>query len=227
MDNVIIIIAIVAFIILLVSLYFVFTKKNNVIEEEIKLAEIDKEIIEVKESLEEIKLEIEEEEIIPEVELEKVLIAPKTEEKEVILARKEIVVKEERKTEVSKTSINIASKTEQNLIKKLDEFEQTKGFLKKEVNLNNLAKQFNTNTKYLSEIIKSYKNKSFNQYLNELRIDYLIEQLKSNDKVLNTKLSYLASDFGFSSHSSFTTIFTQYVNKTPSEFIKDLKEYKK
>ena len=128
---------------------------------------------------------------------------------------------------ISKLNINISSKTEKILIKKLETFEKNKGFLKKDVNLNNLAKQFDTNTKYLSEIIKSYKNKNFNQYLNELRINYLIEQLNTNDKVLNTKVSYLASDFGFSSHSSFSTLFTQFMGQSPSEYIKQLKDQKK
>lgn len=128
---------------------------------------------------------------------------------------------------ISKLNINISSKTERQLIKKLEAFEKNKGFLKKDVNLNNLAKQFDTNTKYLSEIIKSYKNKNFNHYLNELRINYLIDQLNTNDKVLNTKVSYLASDFGFSSHSSFSTLFTQYMGQSPSEYIKQLKDQKK
>ncbi|MBQ0148081.1 MAG: helix-turn-helix domain-containing protein [Flavobacteriaceae bacterium] len=126
----------------------------------------------------------------------------------------------------SKLGINISSKTEKVLLKKLENFEKNKGFLKKDVNLNNLAKQFDTNTKYLSEIIKSYKNKNFNQYLNELRINHLLYELENNEKVLNTKVSYLASDMGFSSHSSFSTLFTQYVGKSPSEYIKKLKEAK-
>ncbi len=63
--------------------------------------------------------------------------------------------------------------------------------------------------------------------MNELRINYLIDQLNTNDKVLNTKVSYLASDFGFSSHSSFSTLFTQYMGQSPSEYIKQLKDQKK
>lgn len=130
------------------------------------------------------------------------------------------------KKEEPKLSISISSKTEKILLHKLQEFEESKGFIKKDVNLNNLAKKFDTNTKYLSEIIKTYRNKNFNYYLNDLRIKYLIHELNNNDKVLNTKVSYLASDFGFSSHSSFSTIFTQYIGQTPSEYIKNLKKEK-
>ena len=229
MENVfVVIIAVIAFLILLVSLFFLFKKKKENSIEEIKIVKEnnneEKEVVLVDEEL-----------IIKNLDQKRSDIELVSDDKEIVI-NKDVVskkiskTKSESKTEAkqksTKLAINISSKTEQNLLDKLNEFESTKGFLKKEVNLNYLAKQFNTNTKYLSEIIKSYKNKNFNQYLNELRIDYLIEQLKTDDKVLNTKLSYLASDFGFNSHSSFSTIFTQYVGKTPSEYIKDLKEIK-
>ena len=168
--------------------------------------------------------------IVPDLDIQ---IDPKVEKlvdnttitEEVDTIKKEVITElEEQKTKVN---VNISSKTEKLLLKKLEHFEVSKGFIKKDVNLNKLAKEFDTNTKYLSEIIKSYKNKNFNQYLNELRINYLIDQLNSNDKVLNTKVSYLASDIGFSSHSTFTTLFTQYIGQSPSEYIKALKEKKK
>lgn len=229
MENVfVVIIAVIAFLILLVSLFFLFKKKKENSIEEIRIVKEnnneEKEVVLVDEEL-----------IIKNLDQKRSDIELVSDDKEIVI-NKDVVskkiskTKSESKTEAkqksTKLAINISSKTEQNLLDKLNEFESTKGFLKKEVNLNYLAKQFNTNTKYLSEIIKSYKNKNFNQYLNELRIDYLIEQLKTDDKVLNTKLSYLASDFGFNSHSSFSTIFTQYVGKTPSEYIKELKEIK-
>jgi AraC-like DNA-binding protein len=229
MENVfVVIIAVIAFLILLVSLFFLFKKKKENSIEEIRIVKEnnneEKEVVLVDEEL-----------IIKNLDQKRSDVELVSDDKEIVI-NKDVVskkiskTKSESKTEAkqksTKLAINISSKTEQNLLDKLNEFESTKGFLKKEVNLNYLAKQFNTNTKYLSEIIKSYKNKNFNQYLNELRIDYLIEQLKTDDKVLNTKLSYLASDFGFNSHSSFSTIFTQYVGKTPSEYIKELKEIK-
>lgn len=240
----IIILAVVFFIVLIVSLYFLFKKKEVVIEEEIVLmnvsSEVDNETEREVGEIEEVEIipelektvdllldepqEIENESVLDEVELEKPLIKSVDEpkfDKEVKVDIEKVV-----EDEKLKLSINISSKTEKVLLKKIADFENSKGFLNKEVNLNFLAKKFNTNTKYLSEIIKRYKNKNFNQYLNELRIDYLIEQLNTNEKVLNTKVSFLASDFGFNSHSSFSTIFTQYVGKSPSEYIKELKQVK-
>ena len=121
-------------------------------------------------------------------------------------------------------AISISSKTENILLQKLELFERNRGFIKKDISLSSLAKQFKTNTKYLSEIIKKKKKKQFNHYINELRIHYIVNKLKSEPHYINTKISYLASDCGFTSHSSFTTIFTQIMKESPSVFIKNTKE---
>lgn len=144
--------------------------------------------------------------------------------KEILQSNQNDLVMEE---EDSQLNTNIASKTEKALLKKLELFEKNKGFIKKDVNLTSLAKQFETNTKYLSEIIKTYRQKQFNNYLNELRIRYIVDRLQKEPKYINTKISYLASDCGFTSHSTFTTIFTQIMNESPSVFMKKIKEERK
>lgn len=208
MDNTIIIILTFFLLLILgISLYFLFRKKETVIDEELDILDQANEMMKIKP----VKPIIETVNITEEI--------------------KNSTIKE-KKTQVKETSlepklsINIASKTEKNLLNRLEEFEKNKDFLKKDINLNSLSKEFETNTKYLSELIKTYKNKNFNQYLNELKIDHLIRELNNNDKLLNTKVSYLAGDFGFNSHSSFSTVFTQYIGKSPSEFIKELKKEK-
>lgn len=135
----------------------------------------------------------------------------------------EIIPLPKKSEEAPQLNISISSKTEKEILRKLDLFEKNKGFLRKDVTLNSLSKQFQTNTKYLSEIIKSYRNKQFNTYLNELRIDYIVNRLLTEPQYINTKIGYLASDCGFPSHSTFTTIFTQIMNESPSIYIKKLK----
>ena len=124
-------------------------------------------------------------------------------------------------------NLSISSKTENDLLRKLELFEKNKGFIKKDVNLALLSKQFETNTKYLSEIIKTHRQKQFNSYLNELRVNYIVNRLQNEPKYINTKVSYLASDCGFASHSTFTTTFTQIMNESPSAFIKRIKAEQK
>tara|TARA_R110000851_G_scaffold298770_1_gene454520 strand:- start:233637 stop:235205 length:1569 start_codon:yes stop_codon:yes gene_type:complete len=128
--------------------------------------------------------------------------------------------------EVSKR-MNIPKETEESLIKKLNQFENSKQFTKQDMSLALLASQFETNTKYLSEIINTYKNKNFNSYINELRINYITDRLKNNKTYLQYKISYLAEESGFSSHSSFATVFKAVTGIPPTVFIELLRDQKK
>jgi len=208
---------IIAIILLLsiVAYYLIFNKKEEPKKATEKIVK-EKIIINEKKELHDVP---EVASIQAEVEINKNVINKVNEEINTVI--------EDNLEEKPKIKVNISSKTEKTLLKKLANFEESKAFIKKDVNLNKLAKDFDTNTKYLSEIIKTYKNKNFNQYLNELRINHLIEELNTNQKVLNTKVSYLANDFGFNSHSSFSTLFVQIVGQSPSEYIKNLKDKKK
>jgi len=124
--------------------------------------------------------------------------------------------------EISK-SLHIPEETEKALIRKLDQFENSTHFTKQEMSLASLASQFDTNTKYLSEIINTHKDKNFNSYINELRISYIIDKLKSNHTYLQYKISYLTEESGFSSHSSFATVFKSVTGISPTVFIDLLK----
>ena len=92
------------------------------------------------------------------------------------------------------------------------------------MSLGMLAAQLNTNTKYLSEIINRQKNKNFNSYINELRINYITDKLRSNPNYLHYKVRYLAEECGFSSHSTFTTVFKSVVGVSPTIFLDFVRE---
>src|SRR5690606_33075071 len=117
--------------------------------------------------------------------------------------------------------------TEDALVSKLAQFEKSKQFTNQDMSLASLAAHFDTNTKYLSEVIKSHKGKNVNSYINELRINYIIDKLKSNSTYLQYKISYLAEESGFSSHSSFATVFKAVTGIPPTVFIDLLKSSKK
>ena len=124
-------------------------------------------------------------------------------------------------------SLNIPKETENALVQKLTQFENSKHFTKQDMSLAMLASQFDTNTKYLSEVINTHKNKNFNSYINELRINYIIDKLKNNNKYSQYKISYLAEESGFSSHSSFATVFKSVTGIPPTVFIDMLNTTKK
>ncbi|TDX87250.1 helix-turn-helix domain-containing protein [Epilithonimonas xixisoli] len=119
-------------------------------------------------------------------------------------------------------STNISDEKEHELMKKLNNFERKEQFLSSEISLGSLASNFNTNVNYLSKVIKKYRNHNFNSYINELRINYITEKLRTNPEYLNYKIAYLSEECGFSSYSSFVSIFKQQTGLTPSKFIEYL-----
>lgn len=58
------------------------------------------------------------------------------------------------------------------------EFEQSNTFLQSSFSLANLASLLGTNTKYLTYVLNKYYQKDFNTFINELRIDYIIQKLQ-------------------------------------------------
>lgn len=122
----------------------------------------------------------------------------------------------------TKRNLIIGKETEDDILHKLMRFEKSNRFLSKEMSLAVLAGQFETNTKYLSEVINKYKGKNFNSYINELRVNYIAYLMKDNPEFLNYKVSYLADISGFSSHSSFTTVFKSITGMSPNLYIQQL-----
>jgi len=121
----------------------------------------------------------------------------------------------------------ISNETEQMILAKLDDFERTEQFRNPDLSLITLASEFGTNINYISTIIKKYYNKSFSAYVNDLRIDYIIEKLRTDPAYLGYKISYLAEDCGYKSHSVFIRTFQQIKKINPSKFIDLLKKDKK
>ena len=69
-------------------------------------------------------------------------------------------------------------KQKKTLLEKLNLFEQEERFTDKNMSLSYMATFMDTNTKYLSYIIKKYKTKDFTTYTNELRINFILKKIK-------------------------------------------------
>ena len=112
------------------------------------------------------------------------------------------------------------------LIDKIDNFEATNAFLNKNITLDSLAKDFQTNRGYLSKLINELKGKNFSQYLNDLRINYIVEELKTNKKIRKLTIAGIADNIGFNNSESFTNAFKKVTGTLPSYYIKLLNEKK-
>ncbi|MEY8760567.1 helix-turn-helix domain-containing protein [Chryseobacterium tongliaoense] len=132
--------------------------------------------------------------------------------------------KDEEKT--IKAPKTIAEETINQLLNRISKFEKTEKYLKSDFTIGRLASHLNTNTKYLSEIIKNYKNQNFNSYINSLRIKYITKKLYENAIYREYKISYLAEICGYTSPRVFLNAFKKETGLTPSGFIENLKKEK-
>ncbi|MPS63455.1 MAG: hypothetical protein DI622_15785 [Chryseobacterium sp.] len=118
---------------------------------------------------------------------------------------------------------SISTETYNAIIKRINKFEKSEKFLRKDINLTWLSNHLNTNTKYLSEVIKNHTGKNFNGYINGLRIRYIINKLTEIPVYRGYKISYLAEESGFASPQVFAIAFKKEMGMTPSHFIDQLK----
>lgn len=126
----------------------------------------------------------------------------------------------------NETNARMTSVTEEKLLQKLAEFEKTKLFTQNSISLSSLATYCETNTKYLSYIINTHKKQDFNNYINELRVNYIIKKLNKDPLYRKYKIATLAEEAGFSSQNKFATVFKKVTTISPSQFIKYLEEEK-
>lgn len=116
--------------------------------------------------------------------------------------------------------LNLSS-TEQKLLNKLEAFEQEKRYLLP-IKLEDLAREFETNRNTLSQIINKHKGVAFTNYINKLRIQQLILDLKDNKDLRKLNMQGLAETYGFASARTFTNQFKAETNLTPAYFIEQL-----
>lgn len=120
--------------------------------------------------------------------------------------------------------LSMNQKSKEAILDKLNDFESSQLFLKQDISVEKLSKYVDANSKYVREIIQKYKSKNYSSYINELRINYVINLLKNNPEYLKYKVSYLAEISGFSSHSSFSVVFRSVSGLSPNQFIDFLKK---
>ncbi|MCT3760543.1 helix-turn-helix transcriptional regulator [Elizabethkingia anophelis] len=127
------------------------------------------------------------------------------------------------KLDVDCVKNSLSSDLEKTLLKKIHFFESSEKFLKKNITLSYLSHLFNTNPKYLSKFIKLHRERSFNSYINYLRINYIIQKLCEKPVYREYKISYLAEECGYASPQVFICAFRKETGMTPILFITNLK----
>ena len=137
----------------------------------------------------------------------------------------------ERKDLRNKLNFNFAieenneDKNEENADKKLlfDKIEslikEKKLFINPKLNLDFLAIEVDINASKLSNIIKQFSGKNFNDYMNEFRIN-LAKKLLVHKDYKNYTITSIGLESGFNSKSTFYYAFKKHTGFTPLEFQK-------
>ncbi len=86
-----------------------------------------------------------------------------------------------------------------------------------DVTADDMAKLANLSYSYFSRVFKQLMNRSFNDYLNFIRITEAEKLLISTDK----SITEIAGETGFSSSSYFIKVFDKYKKASPSQFRKN------
>lgn len=120
----------------------------------------------------------------------------------------------------------ISETTENSILKSIQELEKSYFYLNKDISLNSVAAELSINQRYLSYVINKHTGKDFASYINDMRINYIIDRLKNDNSYLKYKISYLADQCGFSSHSRFTVTFKKVTGISPMNFITYLQQEK-
>lgn len=148
----------------------------------------------------------------------KLLLKKYDESKATISKNEEVLITDE------KSKSSLSDHRLQDIKIKLELFENNKDFLRKNITVDGLAKDLKTNRDYLSKSVNELKGKNFSQYLNELRINYIVEELSTNEKLRKYTISAIADEVGFNTSESFSNAFKKITGTLPSFYIKLLQE---
>ncbi len=110
------------------------------------------------------------------------------------------------------------------VLKGLARLEQQEFYLRSDCNLRAIAKKVKTNATYLSKIINIHKEKNFNEYINDLRIDYVVKRLKNDRKFRSFSIKSIATEIGYKSDYSFAKHFKAKTGLNPSYYIKNIEK---
>lgn len=123
-------------------------------------------------------------------------------------------------------TLNLDEEKEIQLLQKLKELEEKKVFLNQDFTLQFVAKKIKTNTTYLSYVVNKNFEKTFSEYANELKINYVINEMISNSLYRKYSTQAIAESVGYKNAASFARSFNKKTGLSPVQFAKKLDDVK-
>ena len=119
-----------------------------------------------------------------------------------------------RKEEASQEEIS--ENTEQTLYLRIIEYLQTtQQYTDPDISRESLAREMGTNRQYIIDAISNNTNMSFNEFINNFRIDYSHNLLLKEENIL---IKEVYTEAGFKYRNTFSQLFKEKFGMSPSEF---------
>lgn len=106
----------------------------------------------------------------------------------------------------------------------LKKLEAKEAYLKTNFKLAFVAKKLNTNTAYLSQYFNQVMHRTFSEYTQELRIQYVLEKLNDTPHFSNYTLQAIAEEVGYKDANTFVRVFKKQTGLSPNYYIEELKK---
>ncbi len=120
-------------------------------------------------------------------------------------------------------SFEISDEKLQLLHDKIESYTLTKPYLNPDFSLSVMSASTDIPVHHLSYYFNEHLNINFNMWKNDLKINFVIEQIeKGNNEILT--LDALAKQAGFVSRTTFLNAFKQKLGLTPTEFLNSLQK---
>jgi len=135
---------------------------------------------------------------------------------EVVFEQEEILLKKEN------ANLSIDEAKENKIVEKLLALESKLEYLNADFTLPYVAKKIKTNTTYLSYVVNKRFGKSFGEYSNELKINYVINEMITNHMYRKYSTQAIAESVGFKNAVSFAKSFRKRTGVSPAQFANNI-----
>lgn len=129
--------------------------------------------------------------------------------------------------QIDKTEAQPKQIIDEELIEKiglgLKKLEQKETFLDPNFKLAFVAKKLNTNTAYLSQYFNQVMEKTFSEYMQELRIKYILQKLIDTPHYRKYTMQAIAEEVGYKDANTFVRVFKKQTGLSPNYYIEKLK----
>jgi len=105
----------------------------------------------------------------------------------------------------------------------LELLNERKLFLDEDITVTNFAKELEMPTHHLAYFLNQHYGLSFTAYKNKLRMQHA-KKLIGKGFLVNNTMDALASECGFASRSSFSKVFKNATDLSPSDYALQLQE---